>query len=428
MATSRSPGPSPLGQCLSSTEYATHDTAAASSSRRRAEAHRQQVRRSPLAMTNSTPASASTARTIAGGHALVQQPRARRWRWRSAWRHRSARCWWRWCVCPPWYTQAPQIHMPSAPSTSNASIRGAAPPRCATGRAQRQGSSSSAASAPAAEGQRMRRDHAFGGARDQVVGRPQRRHHPQQHPGPAGAGGVTASRRHGLAHADGAARRPRRVEAQRAGREQQHHGGAEQEAAHLGALRARRTAAVIGPLAHRPGRGGLTTPCHTVAMLPTMVAPTSTSTKGRAAVAPSNTQTTRSLRANSPGTPRAVVGLTENSAPGTWIMRAAAGAGHVDAVVVARAEVQRGEVAAVEVRGQRGVAADQRGGAVVVALGLEDALAVERAELADGAVHRAQPGGVGQRPRTGLQRAREEVVEGGVGADVGSAASAMFTP
>ena len=54
-------------------------------------------------------------------------------------------------------------------------------------------------------------------------------------------------------------------------------------------------------------------------MLPTMVAPTSTSTKGPCG--DSNTQTTRSLRANRPGTPRAVVGLTENSAPGTWIMR-----------------------------------------------------------------------------------------------------------
>ena len=64
-----------------------------------------------------------------------------------------------------------------------------------------------------------------------------------------------------------------------------------------------------------PGRGGLTTPCHTVAMLPTMVAPTSTSTMGPRAV--SNTQTTRSLRANSPGTPRAVAGLTLNSSPGT---------------------------------------------------------------------------------------------------------------
>ena len=33
--------------------------------------------------------------------------------------------------------------------------------------------------------------------------------------------------------------------------------------------------------------------------------------------AESNTQTTRSLRAKRPGTPRAVAGLTENSSPGT---------------------------------------------------------------------------------------------------------------
>ena len=50
-------------------------------------------------------------------------------------------------------------------------------------------------------------------------------------------------------------------------------------------------------------------------MLPTMVAPTSTSTQGPRS--PSNTQTTRSLRAKSPGTPRAVAGFTENNAPGT---------------------------------------------------------------------------------------------------------------
>ena len=55
-------------------------------------------------------------------------------------------------------------------------------------------------------------------------------------------------------------------------------------------------------------------------MLPTMVAPTSASTQGPCA--DSKTQTTRSLRANSPGTPRAVAGLTENSSPGTWIIRA----------------------------------------------------------------------------------------------------------
>ena len=50
-------------------------------------------------------------------------------------------------------------------------------------------------------------------------------------------------------------------------------------------------------------------------MLPTMVAPTSTSTNGPNAV--SKTQTTRSLRANRSGTPRAVAGFTENRAPGT---------------------------------------------------------------------------------------------------------------
>ena len=57
-------------------------------------------------------------------------------------------------------------------------------------------------------------------------------------------------------------------------------------------------------------------------MLPTMVAPTSAITKGPCAE--SKTQTTRSLRANRPGTPRAVAGFTENRSPGTWIMRGSA--------------------------------------------------------------------------------------------------------
>ena len=60
-------------------------------------------------------------------------------------------------------------------------------------------------------------------------------------------------------------------------------------------------------------------------MLPTMVAPTSTNTKGRTGCVPtagkSNTHTTRSLRANKPGTPRAVAGFTENKSPGTYTMR-----------------------------------------------------------------------------------------------------------
>ncbi len=62
-------------------------------------------------------------------------------------------------------------------------------------------------------------------------------------------------------------------------------------------------------------RGGLTVPCQAVAMLPTMVAPTSTRAMEPSGV--SNRQTTRSLRANNPGTPRAVSGFTENREPGT---------------------------------------------------------------------------------------------------------------
>jgi hypothetical protein len=55
-------------------------------------------------------------------------------------------------------------------------------------------------------------------------------------------------------------------------------------------------------------------------MLPTIVAPTSVSTK-TPKTSDSKTQTTRSLRANRRGTPRAVTGFTENSDPGTWIIR-----------------------------------------------------------------------------------------------------------
>ena len=54
-------------------------------------------------------------------------------------------------------------------------------------------------------------------------------------------------------------------------------------------------------------RCGFTTPCHTVAILPTTVAPTSTITNRP--TAPSNTHTTRSLRANNPVTPGAVIGF-----------------------------------------------------------------------------------------------------------------------
>ena len=97
-----------------------------------------------------------------------------------------------------------------------------------------------------------------------------------------------------------------------------------------------------------------------------------------------------------------------------------AGAGHVDAVVVPRAQVEGGVVAVLKVRGQPLVATHQRRGAVAVALGLEDLIALDGTELADGAVHRAQQVGTGrERARAADQRAREEFVEAAVGRGVG---------
>jgi hypothetical protein len=48
-----------------------------------------------------------------------------------------------------------------------------------------------------------------------------------------------------------------------------------------------------------------------------------------------------------------------------------------------------------------------------VALGLEDLVALDAAELADGAIHRAEVVGAGQRPGARLERAGEEFVEAG---------------
>ena len=63
-----------------------------------------------------------------------------------------------------------------------------------------------------------------------------------------------------------------------------------------------------------------------------------------------------------------------------------------------------------------------------MALGLDDLVVLDAAELADRAVDRADQVGVGERSRAFLQRAREEVVEARVGGDVGTAASLMSTP
>ena len=94
-------------------------------------------------------------------------------------------------------------------------------------------------------------------------------------------------------------------------------------------------------------------------------------------------------------------------------------AGHVDAVVVARAEVDGGEMPVLKLRRQVGVTAQQRTRAVAVRLGLENLVTLDRAQLADRAVDRAHVIGLGQRPNAGLERAGEEIVEAGVGRRVG---------
>ncbi|MNK97623.1 hypothetical protein D3C87_1179670 [compost metagenome] len=98
--------------------------------------------------------------------------------------------------------------------------------------------------------------------------------------------------------------------------------------------------------------------------------------------------------------------------------RQTAVARHVDAVVVARAQVQIGETAVFELGRQGRIAADQGRGAEVVALGLEDLILVDDAELADAAIDGADVVGLGQRTGTGAQRACEKVVEARVVRDV----------
>ena len=101
-------------------------------------------------------------------------------------------------------------------------------------------------------------------------------------------------------------------------RQQQDHGRAHVEARHLGALgelRPARARSVTGSAVTSRCLRGVTSPCHTVAMLPTFSAPTRMMAHGMPPE--SNPQNTRSLRENSPGTSCAVVRLTLNSRPGT---------------------------------------------------------------------------------------------------------------
>ena len=201
---------------------------------------------------------------------------------------------------------------------------------------------------------------------------------------------------HGLPHADGAARRPGRVEAQRRpAREQQHHGGAEQEAAHLGALRAARCRwLVVGPLAQRarPRRVDHAVP-H----------------RGHAADDGGAHQHQHEGRAVG-GLEHADHALVAREQPRHAARRGRVhreqlarhvdhaqqppGAGHVDAVVVLGLRYSVAKWPPWKCAASAASPPTSAVARVVVALGLEDALAVDGAELADRAVHRAHQVGL----------------------------------
>ncbi len=115
-------------------------------------------------------------------------------------------------------------------------------------------------------------------------------------------------------------------------------------------------------------------------------------------------------------------GLVHREQPAGNVDHLAQGAGqrHVHAVVVPGGQVDGGEVAAHEGRGQFGVAAEQFGQAVAVAFGLEDPPVLDRAELADRAIGRAEhrAGLLGQRAGAILQGAGEEGIEMFIGLQV----------
>ena len=95
------------------------------------------------------------------------------------------------------------------------------------------------------------------------------------------------------------------------------------------------------------------------------------------------------------------------------------GAGHVNAVVITRAQIQRGKLAVLELGRQGRIAAQQGLCAVAVALGLKHAIAGNRSALADGAVHRADQRRRRQGAGVGPQRAGEKGVEAEVAGRVG---------
>ena len=88
-------------------------------------------------------------------------------------------------------------------------------------------------------------------------------------------------------------------------------------------------------------------------------------------------------------------------------------------MVILGAEVNRGELAIFEVRGQRCIAPDQRLGRVAVPFGLKHLVALNAPQLADRAIHRTHPIGLRQWARTFAQGAGKKRVEGLVFTNIG---------
>ena len=88
-------------------------------------------------------------------------------------------------------------------------------------------------------------------------------------------------------------------------------------------------------------------------------------------------------------------------------------------MVIARTQVDRREAAMVKLRGQSRIATHQRGGAVGVALSLEQLVFVDRAKLANGAIDRANEIGPRQWACAFFQSPGKKFIKTGVAGDIG---------
>ena len=98
--------------------------------------------------------------------------------------------------------------------------------------------------------------------------------------------------------------------------------------------------------------------------------------------------------------------------------RQASIAGHVNAVVILRAQVQVREAPVLELRGKHRIAPHQCPRRIVMPFCLEDLIAFDRAKLTDGAINGTNVIGACKRARIRSQGACKEIVKSAVRADI----------